>query len=128
MEPAVFIARVIGPLFVVLGAGILLNWSLYAAMIAEAVRIPTFIYLSGILTFTAGAAILNCYRAWTAGWRVIVTVLGWVFLIAGVIRIVLPRLTMTLATALYSGTAALAIAGVIVLILGAFLSFKAYRA
>jgi hypothetical protein len=127
MPAAAFIARLVGPLFVVLGIGILLNRTLYADMVAEAVRLPTLIYLSGLLALTAGLAILNVYRAWTSDWRVIITVLGWLFVIAGVIRIVLPRVTASLATAIYSGPAVMATAGVVVLVVGGFVSFKGYR-
>ncbi len=127
MEAAVFIARLVGPLFVALGVGILLNQTLYAAMIVEAVHIPTLIYLSGLLALTAGLAILNVHRAWISDWRVIITVLGWVLVIAGIIRIVLPRVTASIATTIYSGSAAMAIVGVIVLVLGGYLSFEGYR-
>src|ERR1700683_4858639 len=127
MQPAVYIARLVGPLFVVLGVGVWLNRTLYADMIGEAVRTPTLIYISGLLALTAGLAVLNAYRAWTADWRVIVTILGWLFVIAGVIRIGLPRLTMSLATAIYSEPAVLLAVGAVVLVLGGFLSFKGYR-
>jgi positive regulator of sigma E activity len=70
---------------------------------------------------------LNVYRAWTSDWRVIVTVLGWLFVIAGVIRIVLPRVTATMATTIFSGPTAMAITAVIVLVVGGFLSFEGYR-
>ena len=49
MPPAVFIARLAGPLFLVAGLGILLNGAVYSAMIAEAVRSPTLLYLSGLI-------------------------------------------------------------------------------
>jgi hypothetical protein len=127
MEPAVFIARLVGPLFVALGVGILLTLALYTDMIAEAVQIPTLIYIWGVLALTAGLAMLNVYRAWTSDWRVIVTVLGWLFVIAGVIRIVLPRVTATMATTIFSGPTAMAITAVIVLVVGGFLSFEGYR-
>ena len=127
MEPAVFIARLVGPLFVALGVGILLNLALYTDMIAEAVQIPTLIYIWGVLALTAGLAMLNVYRAWTSDWRVIVTVLGWLFVIAGVIRIVLPQFTATLATTLYSASATLTVFAVVALVLGGYLSFEGYR-
>ena len=128
MPAPVFIARLIGPIFVVVGIGVLLNHQHYAAMIAEAVRSAALVYFSGVLALAAGLAILNTYRAWTADWRVIVTVLGWLMLIAGVVRIVVPWVTVSLATALYSGSAAIAIVGVIVLVVGGYLSFQGYRA
>ncbi|HXW41473.1 MAG TPA: hypothetical protein VEK75_09740 [Xanthobacteraceae bacterium] len=127
MPAPVFIARLSGPVFLVIGAGVLLNLGHYAGMVQEAVRSPTMIYFAGVMALAAGLAVLNCYRAWSADWRVIVTVLGWLLVIGGVLRIVLPRLTVGLATAIYSGSAAMAVAGVIVLVVGGYLSFEGYR-
>ncbi len=90
MPAATLIAKLVGPLFVAIGLGVLLNRTNYAAAIAEGVRSPVLVYLAGMGTMLAGLAILNAHRAWTADWRVIVTVLGWLFIIAGIIRIVLP--------------------------------------
>ncbi len=128
MPPAVLIARLIGPLFVVIGVGVLLNAPFYVGAIAEAVHSPTLVYLSGIASLLAGLAMLNAYRAWTADWRAIVTILGWLMVIAGIVRIVLPQIVTALATTIYSGPTALAIAGAIVLVLGGFLTVKGYRA
>lgn len=127
MEPAGFIARLTGPLLVVIGVGVLLNEANYAAIITEAAHSPTLIYLSGLLTLPLGLAILNVYRAWAADWRVIVTILGWLLAIGGVIRIVLPQFTATLATTLYSTSAGLTVFAVVVLVLGGYLSFDGYR-
>ena len=128
MAPAVLIARLAGPLFVVIGLGILLNTSFYTGMVVEAVHSPTLVYLSGVASLLAGVAILNAYRAWTASWRVAVTILGWLCVIGGIMRIVLPAIVTLLATTLYSGPTALMVAAVIVLILGAYLSYESYRA
>jgi uncharacterized membrane protein len=127
MQPAVLIARLVGPVFVALGLGILLNASFYAAAITEAVHSPTLIYLSGVAALLAGLAVLNAHSAWPADWRVIVTIFGWLCVVGGVMRIVLPQLTASLATALYSGPTRLAIVGAVVLILGGYLSFEGYR-
>ena len=127
MQPPVFIARLIGPTFVVIGVGVLLNGSFYDAMIAEAVRSPTLIYFAGLFALVPGLAILNVYRAWTADWRLIVTILGWLLAIGGAIRIVLPQFTATLATTLYSTSAGLPVFAVVMLVLGGYLSFEGYR-
>ncbi len=127
MQPAVFIARLIGPALVVIGVGVLLNGANYAAMITEATHSPIIIYLSGLLSLLPGLAILNVYRTWTADWRVIVTILGWLLAIGGVIRIVLPQFAATLATTLYSASVMLTVFAVVVLVLGGYLSFEGYR-
>lgn len=126
MQPVVFMARLIGPLFVVLGIGMLLNSALYADMIGQAVLVPVLIALSGILTFGAGVAMLNGYHSWTLDWRVIITIIGWLFVIAGFIRIVLPVVAAAAAMSVYS-PGGIVIAGVIVLLIGAYLSFEGYR-
>lgn len=127
MEPAVFIARLIGPIFVVIGVSILLNEQIYAAIVIESVHSPALIYFSGLLSLPIGIAILNVHRAWTADWRVIVTVLGWLFAFGGVLRILLPHLTAMLGEAMFTGPAAMPIVAVIVLILGGWLCFEGYR-
>ena len=116
-----------GPFFIVLGIGVLINHVYYAAAVAEAVHIPTLIYLSGLMSLLAGIVILNAYRAWTADWRVIITILGWLCAIGGFVRIVLPKVTVSLATTIYSGPAALIVVAIVSLILGCYLSFEGYR-
>jgi uncharacterized membrane protein len=128
MPPAVLIARLIGPLFVAIGVGILLNAPFYVGSVIEAVHSPTLVYMSGVASMLAGLAMLNAYRAWTADWRVMITILGWLLVIGGIVRIVLPQIVTTVAPALYSGPTALMITGAIVLVLGGFLTVKGYRA
>jgi hypothetical protein len=127
MPPAFLIARIVGPVFVAIGVGVLINHSFYAGMVADAVRSPALVYLSGIAALVAGLAILNAHRTWSSDWRVVITVLGWLMAIGGVIRIVLPRVTASIATTIYSGSAAILIVGAIVLVVGGFLSFQGYR-
>ena len=127
MQPAVFIARLIGPTFVAVGAGILLNGPFYTALIVEAVHSPTLIYFSGLMALIPGLAILNVHRGWTADWRVIVTILGWLLVIGGVIRLVLPATTATLAWNKCRPPAVLLIVAAIVLVVGGWLSFVGYR-
>ena len=123
MQSTKTVARLVGPLLVVIGLGVLLNPTLYADAIADAVKSTTLIYLSGVASLLGGLAILNAHRTWTADWRVIITILGWIFVIAGFIRIVLRRQMTTI----YSGSIAMTIVGVIVLVLGGHLSFEGYR-
>ena len=35
------------------------------------------IYLAGIITLTAGLAIVLTHNVWAADWRILITVLGW---------------------------------------------------
>ena len=127
MPPAVFIARIVGPVFVVIGVSILLNEPIYNAIVIESVHSPTLIYFSGLLSLPLGIAMLNVYRAWTADWRVIITALGWLLTIGGIVRIGLPQTTAALGNSIFATAAAMPIVAVVVLILGGLLSFEGYR-
>ena len=128
MPAATLIARLIGPLFVAIGIDMLVNPTFYAVAVGEGAHSPVLIAISGMATLLAGIAILNAHHAWTADWRVLVTLIGWLFIIAGLIRLILPTVAERVAPAVYSGPAAEIVAGAVVLVIGAVLSFGGYRA
>jgi hypothetical protein len=65
-------------------------------------------------------------HTWCADWRVIITVLGWLTTIGGIIRIVVPRIAVAVGTDIDGGRANTIVATLIIGTLGAFLSFKGY--
>ena len=83
-------------------------------------------YLSGLLSLLAGLAIINLHNTWSADWRVIIMVLGWLMTIGGIIRIVVPQVAIAIGWTLYGGRAPTIVVALIVGALGAFLSFKGY--
>jgi drug/metabolite transporter (DMT)-like permease len=127
MQPATVIARLIGPVFAVIGAGILVNPSFYQNVAAEAVQVPSLLYLYGVVLLAAGVAIQNFHREWTRDWRVIVTILGWLFMIGGLIRVLMPGMVQRLAPVMPVTPLAVTLIGVVVLAVGIYLTFEAYR-
>lgn len=49
-------------------------------------QIPPLVYLSGALYFVAGLAIVRAHNVWVRAWPVLITAIGWFFLILGVAR------------------------------------------
>lgn len=125
MERSTFIAKLLGPLFLVLGVGMFVSQSVYQGLINEFLDSAALVYLSGLISLLAGLAIVNVHNSWT-GWSVVITVIGWLMLIGGVIRLVLPQLAIGFGTAFYGSGAALIIVAVISLVLGGFLTYKGY--
>ena len=126
MDRSLFLARLIGPTFVAIALGMLINLGMYESMIAEALHSGILFYLSGLLSMLAGLAIVNLHNTWCADWRVIVTVLGWLMTIGGIIRIVVPQVAIAIGSTIYGGRAPTIVVALIVSTLGAFLSFKGY--
>jgi hypothetical protein len=126
MDRSLFLARLLGPTFVVIALAMLINLGMYESMIAEALRPGVLFYLSGVLSLLAGLAIVNLHNTWCMDWRVIITVLGWLMTIGGIVRIVLPQVAITIGATIYSGRASTIVAALIVGALGAFFSVKGY--
>ena len=124
MDRSLFLARLIGPTFVAIALGMLINLSIYERMIAEALRPGILLYLSGLLSLLAGLAIINLQ--WHMDRRVIITMLGWRMTIGGIIRIVAPQITIAIGSTVYSGRAPTIVVALIVGALGAFLGVKGY--
>lgn len=49
-------------------------------------QIPPVVYLSGVLMFVAGLAIVRAHNRWAWGWTVLVTLAGWFAAILGLFR------------------------------------------
>ena len=126
MDRSLFLARLIGPTFVAIALGMLINLSIYESMIAEALHTGILFYLSGLLSLLAGLAIVNLHNTWCTDWRVILTVLGWLMTIGGIIRIVVPQIAVAIGSNIYGGRAPTIAVALIVGTLGAFLSLKGY--
>jgi len=113
-------AGLIGPTLIALAISEAINLQLMFDNPAPVV----LVYLNGTLLFVAGIAIVRDHNRWTRGWPVIVTILGWLAVFGGLARMLAPVLIQREAqrpAAVYSLLAAL-------LLVGIFLSFKAYGA
>ena len=104
----------------------LFNRDLFPAMIGQIAQSYGLIFLSGILSLLAGIAIVRVHNVWTGGWRIVVTVLGWLAIAGGLARMWFPQLAAPIAEALGGNATGLLVGGLVVLALGAFLSYKAY--
>ena len=83
METSKMLAGLIGPTLVAVGASMLLNLGSLPALIGQASGDAALILTTGMFTFVAGLAIVRVHNRWSGGWPVIVTVLGWVFVLGG---------------------------------------------
>ena len=49
-------------------------------------QIPPVVYLSGVLMFVGGLAVVRAHNVWERRWTVLITVTGWFSLALGLIR------------------------------------------
>src|SRR4249920_981988 len=92
------IAALIGPTLIAIALAMLFNLGSFPAMIEQVSRDPALIFLSGVLLFVAGLAIVRAHNVWTCGWPVLVTILGWLAIIGGLVRMLFPSRLAEIAT------------------------------
>ncbi len=122
------IARLVGPLMAVVGVGMLANGDVYRGMAEQFLVAYPFIYFSGVMLLLGGLLILNMHNVWTSDWRSIITALGWIATCIGAFRIFAPQFANFIGTGIIAHTGFFIGAGVVLLALGGYLTFKGYAA
>jgi len=87
-------------------------------------QIPPVVYLSGVLMFVAGLAIVRAHNHWAKDWTVLITLTGWFFLFLGLFRM--------FAAGLYrrgsanTGASVFMVLEAFLLLVGLIITFKSY--
>jgi len=126
MANSVFLARLIGPLGLAIGIGLLLNGAGYRTMAEEFLNSRALNFIAGVITVPAGLAIVLSHNVWTPDWRVVITLIGWLALISGALRIIVPQQVMTWGRGAIARPLTLKIGGAVWLAIGALLVYFGY--
>jgi hypothetical protein len=126
MATSIFLARLIGPIALLAGLALVFNRTVYRAMADEFLRSHGLIVLSGVMTLAAGLAIVLTHNVWSADWRVVITVLGWLFVISGIVRMGLPQHAAALGRRVLAGPMPLCIAAAFDIAIGVVLCIFGY--
>jgi len=111
------LAGLIGPTLVAIAISKALNFHMWVTNVAPVT------YLVGILLFVAGLSIIRAHNVWTRGWPVLITLLGWVIIFGGLVRMFVPEAQQTLQSTSIFGVY---VVDIVLLAIGLYLSFEAY--
>jgi hypothetical protein len=126
MQRSIYLARLIGPVAIAIGIGLLANSAVYKQMAVQFLGSNALIYLSGILTMSAGLAVVLAHNVWEPDWRAIITVFGWLATIGGAARIMIPDEVARMGFSVIDTPNLPVFAGLLILLLGLVLSFFGY--
>jgi hypothetical protein len=127
MDTSLFIARLIGPLLLVAGAATLINQENMRRMATDFLNSRPLVYVVGVFTLLAGLVIINTHNV-CEGWPVIITIFGWLCVIGGAARILIPDKIRGLGEAMLQKSGVLTGSGVIQALIGAVLFYFGYLA
>src|SRR5260370_32549531 len=90
MQTSVFLARLIGPVMLVIGLAVFANQRAFRDMAEEFLASRALLFLSGLLIMPVGLAIVLTHNIWAADGRVMITPFGWLNVIGGAVRLFAP--------------------------------------
>jgi len=125
MDLSTFIAQLLGLIYVVVGFGILADQGRYRALFDDILRSPHFMYLSGLLSLIAGFLIVTFHSIWVKDWPLIITLIGWLALIKGMLILVTPKIVLRRARFWLQR---MQLAGMLTLVLGLILGYFGFVA
>ena len=128
MQTSYFLAQLIGPAFLVMGIGMLLNREGYRTMAHEFLQSRALIYLAGLFALVPGIAMVLVHNVWVFDWRLIITIFGWLAVIGGVFRLLFPQHVTAIGEKMLANHGYLLVPAIIIIALGAVLSFYGYFA
>jgi hypothetical protein len=126
MDTSILLAKIIGPLFVIVGAGIFINLEHYRRLIADFGASPLSIYMAGTTAVLLGLLIVTYHNVWEWRWPVIITILGWLIVIKGAVRVIAPKLVADRAARYARNTNIVMTTAIVTFVLGAVLCYFAY--
>lgn len=109
------IAGLLGPTLIVMAMSEAMN----LRIMADKPPPVGVVYLNGTLLFVAGLAIVRDHNRWKGGWPVLVTLMGWLAILGGLIRMFAPGSATSGAPWVYTLL-------IVLLAIGTVLTFKAY--
>ena len=123
MSTSIFLARLIGPVMALVGVSLIVNGTTFRKMAEEALRSPALIFFSGMILLPAGLAVVLSHNRWVMDWPVIITLLGWVAVISGALRVFAPDRAASIGENFLTRKEVIVVAASFWLVVGAVLSY-----
>lgn len=127
MNTSILIARLIGPVMLAVGVAVLINGRAFRDIADEFMANHALMFISGLLTMLGGVAIVVTHNIWTADWRGLITLFGWLTAIGGAVRLIAPQFVVQRGRAMMKQSYMPTAAGAIWVAIGLIFCFFGYR-
>jgi hypothetical protein len=90
MEVSIFLGRALGVYLLIISLSMLLNHRVFFRTFQEWNEHPSTITLTAFISIILGILMVLVHNVWTPDWRIIITLLAWLKLIKGSVRLNFP--------------------------------------
>lgn len=117
METSILIAKIIGIIYLSFGLGIVINPQLYQKLLQQLLIDPSIRILGGIMAIIIGFLILEYHNFWEADWTIVISIIGWIALIKGILLLTFPKF-ITIVKPVFDNEKSLRILAIFVMLIG----------
>ncbi len=128
MQTSIFIARLLGPVYLLVSIAMLADPKAFRVLIKEFIKSHALMYMAGVLGLLGGLALVLTHNIWAFDWRLIITLIGWAALGRALVTIFQPQWIASVMSKLLAHKEMFSAAAALSLVIGLVLSFFGYRA
>ncbi|MEE2566382.1 hypothetical protein [Hyphobacterium marinum] len=122
------LARILGLYMLAGGIGLLIDPKAYDGVMENFRANPALAYISAVVVFTIGAALVTLHNQWSSWPQIIVSLIGWAALVEGILMLAVRRSFFALVAKIPLGMGMLRGFGVLTLVLGALYLYAGFAA
>jgi hypothetical protein len=122
------LARVAGPYFVIMGLTLAVNTSLMALILPAFMQDRPLVLATGAFTLILGLVVIAAHHHWANAAAIAVSMIGWAAAIKGAWLMIVPETGAALTALIVRTPPLLLLCAVLVVLLGAWLSFIGWGA
>jgi hypothetical protein len=122
-----YLAKLLGLYFLIIGISIIFKTSHYQKSMKELSTSEALMMLISIMPLVVGLSIILGHNLWVKSWPVIITIIGWLIFLVGLIRLFWYKKVMKIISKKADHKSFLVTMGVIVTLIGAGLTYLGFR-
>ena len=103
MELSIFIAKIISVIYLSAGLGAIFSADHYRGLLDDMFNNAALTYLTGLTAVIVGFLLVNYHNSWEKDWTVLITIIGWIALMKGVIIIAFPKFVHRYSKLIFEG-------------------------
>ena len=126
MQTSIFLAKLIGPVMLVIAVAILKDRDGFRAMGEQLLSSRPLIFIAGMIPLIVGLSIVLNHNVWTASWRVLITAFGWFAIFVGCFRILFPSVVASIGSKVITKPATMPAVAAVLAVLGTIFCFYGY--
>lgn len=122
---SLFLSQVIGIYLLVMGLMLLIHHERVKETMKQVAGNKALLTFQGVITLIIGLLIVCSHNQWGSVWEGIISLVGWIALIGGIIRLLIPAWGEKMVPS-DSGKTFFIIAGVVALVFGVYLTYVGF--